>query len=58
MTNMDSSRLRITKEALPALYHQYYHIQDLQNALSKDIVCNNQIIYKIVREEKSKRRPH
>ena len=55
---MDSSRLRITKEALPALYHQYYHIQELQNALSKDIVCNNQIIYKIVREEKSKRRPH
>ena len=58
MTNMDSSRLRIKKEALAALYHQYNHIQELQNALSKDIVCNNQIFYKIVREEKSKRRPN
>lgn len=58
MTNTDSSRLRIKKEALPALYHQYNHLQELQNALSKDIVCNNQIFYKIVREEKSKRRPN
>lgn len=58
MTNIDSSRLRIKKEALPALYHQYNHLQELQNALSKDIVCNNQIFYKIVREEKSKRRPN